>query len=162
MLTTENEIVNVLKSAKKPLKAREIASSLSRQKGARITRAEVNSALYKMKVKGILVIDEEFRWRLGREASAHEGKGSGVNRDREPTPKSPNYYEILNVTQEADPRVIQKVYKVLVTLYHPDRATPEKRQEFEEKMKLINVAYEILSDDRKRKEYDAGLCGQKL
>ena len=78
-------------------------------------------------------------------------------RDRKPERRPPTHYEILQVAPNAHPRVIEKAYKVLVTLYHPDRAAPENRRECEEIMKLINLSYELLSDSQKRKEYDATL-----
>ena len=40
---------------------------------------------------------------------------------------------------------------------HPDHSTPVERAKAEERMKLINIAYEILSDSRKRAEYDKKL-----
>lgn len=67
-----------------------------------------------------------------------------------------NYYDILEVSQKASKEIIEKAYKVLAKRYHPDLQQANKK-EAEEKMKLINEAYEVLSDDEKRKEYDAKL-----
>ena len=68
-----------------------------------------------------------------------------------------NYYEILQVNKNASPEVIEKVYKMLVKEYHPD-LHPEGRKQFaEEQIKLINEAYDILSNKEKRKNYDKSL-----
>lgn len=73
-----------------------------------------------------------------------------------------NYYEVLQVDKNASPEIIEKVYKTLVKKYHPDLQPAEERQVAEQKMKLINEAYEILSDNLKRAEYDQKLEMQKL
>ena len=65
-----------------------------------------------------------------------------------------NYYEILEVSKNASKEVIEKAYKVLAKKYHPDLQNSENKSIAEQKMKLINEAYEILSDDSKRQEYD--------
>lgn len=70
-----------------------------------------------------------------------------------------NYYEILEVNQKASKEVIAKVYKILAKKYHPDTTTCDK-QEAEEKFKKISEAYETLSDDEKRKQYDLELESQ--
>ena len=67
-----------------------------------------------------------------------------------------NYYEILEVNKKASPETISKVYKYLAKKYHPD-TNPENKQEAEEKFKEISEAYEILSNEEKRKEYDMEL-----
>ena len=71
--------------------------------------------------------------------------------------KGESYYDILQVTRIAHPNVIMKAYKALASVYHPDRSTPTERARAEERMKLINIAYETLSDSRKRAEYDKSL-----
>lgn len=65
-----------------------------------------------------------------------------------------NYYEILEVSKNASKEVIEKAYKVLAKKYHPDLQQDAQKEEAEQKMKLINEAYELLSDDEKRKNYD--------
>lgn len=66
-------------------------------------------------------------------------------------------YEILEVSESASNEVIEKAYKVLAKKYHPDLQTPENKAQAEKKMKEINEAYDILSNDQKRKEYDEEL-----
>lgn len=68
-----------------------------------------------------------------------------------------NLYEILEVSEKASKEVIDKAYHVLVKKYHPDLQQGEEKQKAEEKMKQINEAYEILSNEEKRKEYDNDL-----
>ena len=64
-----------------------------------------------------------------------------------------NYYEILEVSQNASSEVIEKAYKTLAKKYHPD-ANPDNIKEAEEKFKEIGEAYETLSDLNKKLEYD--------
>lgn len=70
-------------------------------------------------------------------------------------------YEILEVSETASEEVIEKAYKVLAKRYHPDLQAPENKQMAEQKMKEINEAYDILSDDTKRKTYDEKLKSQR-
>ena len=65
-----------------------------------------------------------------------------------------NYYEILEVDKKASPEVIEKAYKTLVKKYHPDLQDAENNGKYEEKMKEINEAYSVLSDDFKKSNYD--------
>jgi molecular chaperone DnaJ len=68
-----------------------------------------------------------------------------------------NYYEILQVNKNASKEVIDKTYKFLIKKYHPDLQDDSKKEEYEEIIKIINEAYETLSDKQKRKEYDNSL-----
>lgn len=63
-----------------------------------------------------------------------------------------NFYDILGVQPSATKIEIKKAYYKLVRLYHPDKcADPNSKEKFQE----IHAAYEILSDDDKRTEYDS-------
>lgn len=68
-----------------------------------------------------------------------------------------NYYEILEVSQNASSEIIDKAYKTLAKKYHPDTNSVYKKQWAEEKFKKINEAYEIISNKEKREEYDREL-----
>lgn len=67
-----------------------------------------------------------------------------------------NYYEILEVDKKASSEIIEKAYKTLAKKYHPDLQDCRK-EEYEERMKDINEAYSILSDDYKKTTYDEQL-----
>lgn len=63
-----------------------------------------------------------------------------------------DYYEILGVPRNATLEEIKQAYRRLAVKYHPDRNPGNK--EAEEKFKKINIAYEVLSDPKKREIYD--------
>ena len=71
-------------------------------------------------------------------------------------------YEILEVSENASNEIIEKAYKVLAKKYHPDLQPQEKKQEAENKMKQLNEAYSILSDENKRREYDIKLREKRM
>ncbi len=64
-----------------------------------------------------------------------------------------DYYKILGVDSGADSKRIKEAYRNLAFKYHPDRN--RENQEFADQMKLVNEAYAVLSDPKKRREYDA-------
>lgn len=66
-----------------------------------------------------------------------------------------NYYEILEVDKKASSEIIKKSYSTLAKKYHPDLQPENMKQTAEEKLKLINEPYEILSNPEKRKSYDS-------
>ncbi|MCP4520824.1 MAG: DnaJ domain-containing protein [Cytophagales bacterium] len=61
-----------------------------------------------------------------------------------------NYYQILGVAQNASQQEIKKKYRQLALQHHPDKSTEADDQYF----KLVNEAYQILSDPIKRGNYD--------
>jgi len=65
---------------------------------------------------------------------------------------SNNFYDILWVNKNATKDDIKKSYRKLAMQYHPDKNKWDKLSE--EKFKQINEAYSVLSDDKKRKNYD--------
>jgi len=73
-----------------------------------------------------------------------------------------SYYEILEIERTATQEEIKKAYRKMALKYHPDRNQNDK--EAEEKFKLVNEAYQVLSDENKRAIYDrygkSGLEGQ--
>lgn len=73
-----------------------------------------------------------------------------------------NHYRILEVDRHASQEVIKKAYHVLSKKYHPDRQDNIDSQEFQERMRLINEAYDLLSDAQRRKTYDEESLSWKL
>lgn len=73
-----------------------------------------------------------------------------------------NYYDILEINKNASPEIIEKAYKTLVKKYHPDLQENNLKNEYEEKLKKINEAYEILSDPEKRENYDLNLKSNEI
>ena len=63
-----------------------------------------------------------------------------------------DYYEILGVDKDASQEEIKKAYRKLAKKYHPDLHPDDK--EAGERFSKINEAYEVLSDEKKRKQYD--------
>ncbi len=63
-----------------------------------------------------------------------------------------DFYEILEINRDASVSEIKKSYKKLAKKYHPDLNQGDK--EAEAKFKEISVAYEVLSDEQKRSNYD--------
>jgi curved DNA-binding protein CbpA len=61
-------------------------------------------------------------------------------------------YQLLGLTKEASEEDIQRARRKLVREYHPDANPKDPRAE--ERFKAVQQAYEVLSDDNKRREYD--------
>ena len=64
-------------------------------------------------------------------------------------------YQLLGLPREASEDDIQRAHRKLVREYHPDANSTDPRAE--ERFKEIQQAYEVLSDDNKRREYDKTL-----
>ncbi|MCG8375880.1 MAG: molecular chaperone DnaJ [Chlorobiales bacterium] len=63
-----------------------------------------------------------------------------------------DYYEVLGLSRSASKDEIKKAYRKLAMKYHPDK-NPDN-SEAEEHFKEVNEAYEVLSNDDKRRRYD--------
>ena len=63
-----------------------------------------------------------------------------------------DFYTVLELSREASPAEIKRQYRKLSLLYHPDKKTGD-----EEKFAAINMAYKVLSSQKKREKYDASL-----
>lgn len=61
-----------------------------------------------------------------------------------------NYYDILGVQKNSSKDDVKKAFRTLAHKYHPDKNGGDA-----EKFKEINEAYQVLSDDKKRAEYDS-------
>ena len=69
----------------------------------------------------------------------------------------PNYYELLQLSPNAEQLVITKIYRLLAAYYHPDN----KQTGDEEKFKSVLKAYEVLSDPAKRSRYNVEFLGKE-
>jgi len=63
-----------------------------------------------------------------------------------------DYYAVLGVDKKADGATIKKKYRQLARELHPDKTKGDKK--LEDRFKEVSEAYDILSDDKKRAEYD--------
>lgn len=67
-----------------------------------------------------------------------------------------NYYEILDVPYTATKSEITRSYRRLIRAAHPDRFSDEsQRHKAEERAKLLNAAYSVLSRPELRRDYDS-------
>jgi molecular chaperone DnaJ len=64
-----------------------------------------------------------------------------------------DYYEVLGVSHDADAKTIKNAFRRLALQYHPDRS---REPGAEERFKEIAEAYAVLSDPKRRADYDAG------
>lgn len=64
-----------------------------------------------------------------------------------------SYYEILEVTKTADGAQIKSAYRKMAKKWHPDKNPGDPQAE--ENFKLVNEAYQVLSDSKQRQIYDA-------
>lgn len=62
-----------------------------------------------------------------------------------------DHYETLGVSRDASAADIKKAYRKLARELHPD-VNPGREEDF----KAVSLAYDVLSDDSKRKNYDLG------
>lgn len=70
---------------------------------------------------------------------------------------SKNYYDILEINNNASDAEIKKAFKKLSIKWHPDKwanKSEKEKKEAEEKFKDINEAYQVLSDPQKKSNYD--------
>lgn len=63
-----------------------------------------------------------------------------------------DYYKILGVSKDADAATIKKAYRKLAKDLHPDANAGDKK--IEEKFKEVSEAYDVVSDPKRRAEYD--------
>src|SRR6185295_1190024 len=62
-----------------------------------------------------------------------------------------DYYEVLQVSDTAEPETINRVYRIFAQRYHPDNRETGNEARFRE----ITEAYQVLSNSEKRASYDA-------
>jgi hypothetical protein len=62
-----------------------------------------------------------------------------------------NYYEVLQISRNADSETIHRVYRIMATRFHPDNPKTGDMERF----LSLRLAYEVLSDPQRRAQYDA-------
>jgi hypothetical protein len=70
-----------------------------------------------------------------------------------PTHDATDHYEFLQISPNAQPETIQRVYRFLAARFHPDNTETGDPEKF----LLLNQVFEVLSDPERRAEYDAKL-----
>ncbi len=66
------------------------------------------------------------------------------------TDQALDYYEILQISANAEPETVHRVYRLLAQRFHPDNAETGNESRF----RLISEAYQVLSDTEQRAKYD--------
>ncbi|HJO81904.1 MAG TPA: DnaJ domain-containing protein, partial [SAR202 cluster bacterium] len=62
-----------------------------------------------------------------------------------------DYYEVLGIPKNASEEDVKKAFRKLALEYHPDR---NKEEGAEDRFKEVNEAYQVLSNQKKRADYD--------
>jgi curved DNA-binding protein CbpA len=70
------------------------------------------------------------------------------------------YYQILGVAKDANQKEIRKAFRELAKKFHPDLGK-QKGKDYSKIFEQINLAYSVLSNPKKRKEYDSQLESKK-
>ena len=76
--------------------------------------------------------------------------------------KLSTHYDNLQIARNASPEVVRAAYRGLSQKWHPDRNPPEKREECERIMRILNAAYEALSDPDSRARHDRWIAEQEF
>jgi curved DNA-binding protein CbpA len=84
--------------------------------------------------------------------STDERRGSG---DGQVYAETADYYELLQISPNADPDTVTRVFRLLARRYHPDQADTGNDEKFRE----ILAAYAVLNDPAKRAHYDVNHLG---
>jgi molecular chaperone DnaJ len=69
------------------------------------------------------------------------------------------HYDALGVEHDASDKDIKTAYRKLALKLHPDKCAADKKDEYEAEFKKVSVAYDVLSNPKKRQEYDMQLQG---
>jgi curved DNA-binding protein CbpA len=67
-----------------------------------------------------------------------------------PTDHTTDYYEILQISSNAEPETVHRVYRLLAQRFHPDNAETGNDAQF----RSLTEAYQVLSDPERRAKYD--------
>jgi hypothetical protein len=120
---------------------------------------EENTFVIVQGLPGVSGANGKIRARVVRCQSASDGFVAGLTyeeaRGREAATDEaiPDYYEILQISPNADPDMIHRVYRLLAQRYHPDNTDTGDDAAF----RKISDAYKVLSEPEKRAAYDVNL-----
>ena len=84
------------------------------------------------------------------DADEHKERGQAYERFEPKTPAFTDFYEILQISRNADPETIHRVYRIMAARFHPDNPRTGDPERFQ----LLRKAYHVLSDPGRRAEYD--------
>jgi curved DNA-binding protein CbpA len=73
------------------------------------------------------------------------------------TQETADYYEVLQISVNAEPETVHRVYRLLAQRFHPDNHESGNEQRFRE----LNEAYQVLSDPERRAKYDVSHARQR-
>lgn len=93
----------------------------------------------------------------GAETESGTGAGAGTSAGLEDNRTEPNYYAVLGVAPDASDEEIQRAFRRLAKLWHPDRyagAPLVMRERAERRMRMLLRARDVLADPVRRHEYD--------
>ncbi|EGB05594.1 hypothetical protein AURANDRAFT_17267, partial [Aureococcus anophagefferens] len=65
-----------------------------------------------------------------------------------------DYYKTLGIDKKATKKEVKAAYRTLALKWHPDK-NPDDRAAAEQKFREVAEAYEVLSDDEQRRQYDS-------
>jgi curved DNA-binding protein CbpA len=74
-----------------------------------------------------------------------------------PANQAVDYYEILQISPNAEPETVHRVFRLLAQRYHPDNAETGSEAHFRQ----LSEAYQVLSDPEKRARYDVAHASQR-
>lgn len=74
-----------------------------------------------------------------------------------PTIETPDYYELLQISPNAEPETIHRVYRLLAQRLHPDNGQTGNAAQF----RMVSEAYQVLSDPERRAQYDVNHSQQR-
>jgi tetratricopeptide (TPR) repeat protein len=100
-------------------------------------------------------------WKFKQNADNNASNGTAYNTTTntggisQSSSNIPEYYQILEVSVSSTHDEIKQAFKMLTLKYHPDRN--DNSQQAHQKYMDIIKAYEVLSDESKRKEYDQSI-----
>eukprot|EP01013_Petalomonas_cantuscygni_P000270 TRINITY_DN1022_c0_g1_i1.p1 TRINITY_DN1022_c0_g1~~TRINITY_DN1022_c0_g1_i1.p1 ORF type:complete len:196 (+),score=10.05 TRINITY_DN1022_c0_g1_i1:272-859(+) len=95
--------------------------------------------------------------RSGTRGGRSRGKDDEKVHNLPPLPKKgeqDDFYKVLGVSEKANDREIKRQYRKLALRWHPDKVEPKERDKAVKNFARISKAYQTISDEKARREYD--------